>query len=149
LRFVALSIALPAEMAELTQLGYASMLSSWALVNSGRADTNYGFWHPGAAHDGAAAWGFQPQMLGHEWNPACRAIARGPWPVDGQIDRGLTAGVEGAATVVVEDPIFGLLAYGGLLRSADPSIEVVPRDGVGQRLDESQKTPVEIRMTHN
>jgi hypothetical protein len=45
----------------------------------------------------------------------------------------LAAGVEGAATVVVEDPIFGLLAYGGLLRQSGETIEVVPRDGVRQR----------------
>ena len=28
------------------QLGYASYLSSWALMNTGRADTNYGYWFP-------------------------------------------------------------------------------------------------------
>ncbi|MCX5655298.1 MAG: DUF5695 domain-containing protein [Planctomycetota bacterium] len=121
------------EPAELAQLGYASMLSSWALVNSGRPETNYGYWRPGAAHDGAAAWAFLPQKFGREWNPGCQVIARGPWPVDGEIDHGLAAGVEGASTVVVEDPIFGLLAYGGLLRQSGETIGVVPRDGVRQR----------------
>jgi hypothetical protein len=29
------------------QLGYASYLSSWSLMNTGRPDTNYGFWFPG------------------------------------------------------------------------------------------------------
>ena len=38
------------------QLGYASYLSSWSLVNSGRAETNYGFWFPGKENDGAAGW---------------------------------------------------------------------------------------------
>ena len=122
------------EPAELAQLGYASLLSSWALVNSGRPETNYGYWRPGAAqHDGAAAWGFMPQKSGREWNPACQAIHRGPWPVDGEIDHGLAAGVEAAATVVIKDPIFGLIAYGGLLKQSGGMIEVIPRDGVRQQ----------------
>ena len=32
--------------------GYASYLSSWALMNTGRPDTNYGYWFPGPENDG-------------------------------------------------------------------------------------------------
>jgi hypothetical protein len=120
--------------AALVRLGYASMLSSWALVNSGPAEKGYGFWRPGALHDGAAAWAFMPQQFGVEWNPACRGIPRGPWPVDGEIDHGLTAGIEGAATVVADDPIFGLFAFGGQVTLSDGTLRIEPRDGVRQRL---------------
>ena len=36
-----------ARPAPLVRLGYASTLSSWALVNSGTADSHYGYWFPG------------------------------------------------------------------------------------------------------
>jgi hypothetical protein len=122
------------EPAELVRLGYASLLSSWALVNSGTPESNHGFWYPGALHDGAAAWGFMPQKLGDEWNPACRPIPRGPWPVDGEIDHGLTAGIEAAATIVVDDPLFGLFAYGGTLTCEGNEVRVLARDGVRRRI---------------
>ena len=32
-----------------------------------------------------------------------------------------------------EDPLFGLFAYGGLLRETDGGIEVIPRDGLRKR----------------
>jgi hypothetical protein len=38
------------------QLGYASYLSSWCLVNSGLPESNFGFWFPGKENDGAAGW---------------------------------------------------------------------------------------------
>lgn len=113
--------------APLVRLGYAAMLSSWALVNSG-------FWHPGKRHDGAVGWGFMPQKFAADWNPATTGIPRGPWPVDGEIDHGLAAYVETAATVVLDDPLFGLFAFGGELRERADAIEVVPRDGVRRRL---------------
>jgi hypothetical protein len=119
--------------AELLRLGYASMLSSWALVNCGSAESNYGYWRPGQLHDGAAGWGFQPQKMGSEWNPACQNLSRGAWPVDGEIDHGLAAGVEAACTVLVDDPIFGRFAYGGTLYENGSTMEVIPRDGVRQR----------------
>jgi len=120
--------------APLVRLGYASMLSSWALVNAGTPETNYGFWHPGKQHDGAVGWGFMPQKFGRDWNPATKGIPRGAWPVDGEIDHGLTAYVETAATIVLDDPLFGLFAFGGELATKGDIIEVVPRDGVRQRL---------------
>jgi hypothetical protein len=69
-----------------------------------------------------------------EWNPAVQGIPRGPRPVDGEIDRGFTAGVEGMATVVIEDPVFGLMCYGGIVEKIGTALEIVPRDGIRQRL---------------
>ena len=115
------------------RLGYASMLSSWALVNSGDAQSNYGFWTPGVRHDGAMSWGFQPRQVGTEWNPAARDLPRGPWPVCGEADHGLVAGIEAACTVAFADPLFGWIAYGGELREQDGALQIIPRDGVRQR----------------
>jgi len=120
--------------APLARLGYASMLSSWALLNAGPPETNYGYWFPGERHDGAVGWGFMPQKFARDWNPATQGIPRGAWPVDGEIDHGLAAYVETAATIVLDDPLFGPIALGGELRVKDDSIEVIPRDGVRQRL---------------
>ncbi len=120
--------------AELLRLGYASMLSSWALLNAGTPQSNYGFWYPGEQHDGAVGWGFTPQKAADEWNPAVKGNPRGAWPVDGEIDHGLTSYVETAATIVADDPLFGSFAYGGLLERKGDTIRVVPRDGVRRRL---------------
>ena len=49
------------------QLGYASYLSSWALMNTGRADTNYGYWFPGPENDGASGWQFMTAKFGRAW----------------------------------------------------------------------------------
>lgn len=124
---------------EFLSLGYASMLSSWALVNSGDEQSNYGYWFPGKLHDGAVGWGFCPQKTGQEWNKGCwnkedGGVPRGIWPVCGEIDHGLTAGVEAACTVVYEDPIFGLFAYGGILEEKEKHIRIHCRDGVRQRI---------------
>ena len=110
------------------------MLSSWALVNSGDAASNFGFWTPGPFHDGAMSWGFQPRQTGTEWNPATQNLPRGAWPVCGEADHGLVAGIEAASTVLFDDPLFGLIAFGGEVLQTDPSIGIVPRDGVRQRL---------------
>jgi hypothetical protein len=115
------------------RLGYASLLSTWALMNSGDAQSNFGFWTPGPLHDGAMSWGFQPRKIGTEWNPAARDLPRGAWPVCGEADHGLVAGIEAACTVLCNDPLFGLLAYGGELRENGAQMEVIPRDGVRQR----------------
>ncbi len=119
----------------LLRVGYASLLSSWALLNAGTPASGFGYWYPGALHDGAAGWGFTTQKSATEWNPTVRNSPRGAWPVDGEIDHGLAAYVEVAATVVADDPLFGWTAYGGTLeRASRREIRVVPQDGVRQRL---------------
>ncbi|MEI8373431.1 MAG: DUF5695 domain-containing protein [Planctomycetota bacterium] len=115
------------------RLGYASMLSTWALMNTGDAASHFGFWTPGPLHDGAMSWGFQPRHAGTEWNPATRDLSRGAWPVCGEVDHGLVAGMEAACTVLFDDPLFGLLAYGGEVCEDDGGIRIIPRDGVRQR----------------
>jgi hypothetical protein len=113
------------------QLGYASYLSSWSLMNAGRADTNYGFWFPGKENDGATGWQFMTAKFGRAW--IRKDVPRGPWHYDGEIDLGYGAGLRTAATILTRDPLFNWLAYGGTLHIARNEISVVPRDGLRQR----------------
>jgi hypothetical protein len=103
-------------------IGYASYLGSWALVNTGY---DYPWW-PGEENEGAAAWGFEPEKFGPKGS-------RGPWRFDGEIDNGLSGALRTSCTVVVDDPIFGLFAYGGDISRHESSVEVIPKDGLRQR----------------
>jgi hypothetical protein len=113
------------------RLGYAAYLSSWALVNSGTPETNYGFWHPGKENDGAAGSAFVTQAYGSNWFG--KQQPRGPWQYSGEIDLGFTGALRTAAAIVADDPILGLVAYGGQLRKSGAWTEVVPGDGLRRR----------------
>jgi len=121
-----------AEPFDWLQLGYASYLSSWALINSGRPETNYGFWFPGKENDGATGWQFMTAKFGRAW--IRKDVPRGPWNYDGEIDLGYGAGLRIAATVLTDDPIFGWFAYGGTLAAIGNRLSIIPRDGLRQRL---------------
>jgi hypothetical protein len=114
------------------RLGYASYLSSWALLNSGTAESNYGYWYPGENNDGGASGGFEPRPWGRAWL-GNKEMGRGPWWYSGEIDLGFDGALRAAATVVVDDPIFGLLAYGGDIKHEKTFTEVVPKDGLRAR----------------
>ncbi len=120
------------------QLGYASYLSSWCLMNTGRAETNYGFWFPGKENDGAAGWQFMSAKIGSAWMgssyPGGVQVPRGPWHYDGEIDLGFGGALRTSATIVTRDPVFDWFAYGGTLRQNAATVSVVPRDGLRQRL---------------
>lgn len=128
------------------RLGYASYLSSWALVNSGRPETNYGYWYPGEENDGAAAGGFEPLAWARCWNG--KWIPRGAWNYSAEEDVGYCGAVRDAATVVAEDPVFGTVALGGKLEDKGDRVEVIPRDGLRVRLhyvkDERQRLHLEF-----
>lgn len=121
------------------RLGYAAYLASWALVNAGPAATNYGYWFPGPENDGAAGWAFEPGHYGTPWHGL--AQGRGVWSYDGEIDNGLIGALHTAAVVVVADPIFGVVAYGGELTGDETSLYLVPKDGLRQRLHLLDTTP--------
>ena len=120
-----------ARPADWLQLGYASYLSSWALMNTGRPETGYGAWFPGPENDGAAGWQFMTAKFGRAW--IRKDVPRGPWNYDGEIDLGYGGALRTAATILTEDPLFGWLAYGGSLTGRPGGFDVVPRDGVRQR----------------
>jgi hypothetical protein len=116
---------------EYLPLGYASYLSAFALMNTGTAKSNYGFWYPGKANDGATGWAFEPQIHNKNW--INEEQDRGPWFYDGEIDLGYGGALRTAATVVTHDPVFGLIAYGGLVDKKAGQYMVDPKDGVQQR----------------
>jgi hypothetical protein len=121
------------------QLGYASYLSSWSLMNTGRPETNYGFWYPGKENDGAAGWQFMSAKVGSAWMgssyPGGVTVPRGPWYYDGEIDLGFGGALRMAATIVTRDPTFGWFAYGGILTERGDSLAISPRDGIRRRFD--------------
>jgi Family of unknown function (DUF5695) len=119
------------EPAEYLRLGYASSLSSWALVNSGTAESGYGFWWPGKANDGATGGGFNPEPMGNGW--IRKAVPRGAWYYSAEEDVGYCGALRTHATIVTDDPIFGEIAYGGELTRVGNAVEVIPRDGLRTR----------------
>ena len=114
------------------RLGYASYLSSWCLMNTGTADSNYGYWFPGKENDGASGWAITPEKYSGMW--IRQDNGRGSWPYDGEIELGYGAALRTAATIVADDPLFGWFAYGGRLEVTDGEFRVWPQDGLRQRL---------------
>jgi uncharacterized protein DUF5695 len=120
-----------ADPTDYLRLGYASSLSSWALVNSGTAGSGYGYWFPGKANDGATGGGFIPDPIGRAW--IGKEMKRGAWFYSAEEDVGYAGALRSNATIVARDPVFGELAYGGELSRAGRSVRVVPRDGLRVR----------------
>lgn len=118
--------------ADYLRLGYASSLSSWALVNSGTPESNYGFWWPGKENDGAAGGGFNPEPMGTGW--IRKAVPRGAWYYSAEQDVGYCGALRTHATIVTKDPVFGEYAYGGELTRKLDAVSVIPRDGLRTRL---------------
>jgi hypothetical protein len=113
------------------RLGYASILSSWALINTGTPDSNYGYWFPGKANDGGAGGGFEPAPYGQTW--LGQPHHRGSWYYACEIDLGFCGALRAAATVLVDDPIFGRFCFGGDWHQTADSLEIVPKDGLRRR----------------
>lgn len=119
------------EPAEYLRLGYASILSSWALVNSGASARGAGCWFPSASNDGAAGGGFVPEAMGRGW--IGKEMRRGSWHYSAEQDVGFCGALRAHATILTEDPLFGEMAYGGVLERSGKSVRVIPRDGLRVR----------------
>ena len=113
------------------RLGYASSLSSWALVNSGTEASGYGYWFPGKNNDGATGGGFMPEAMGRGW--IGKQMTRGAWYYSAEEDVGYVGALRTHATILTRDPIFGEFAYGGIATRDGSSARVVPRDGLRVR----------------
>jgi hypothetical protein len=113
------------------RLGYASYLSSWALMSSGTEESNYGYWYQGKENDGSAGSAFINSPFGSNW--AGIEQPRGPWPYSGEIELGYGSALRAAATIVAEDPIFGWIAYGGQVNRTGGKLDILPMDGVRRR----------------
>jgi hypothetical protein len=117
--------------AEELRLGYASSLSSWALVNSGPAERGHGYWFPSPNNDGAAGGGFMPEPAGRAW--IGKTVRRGAWHYSAEQDVGYCGALRTHATILARDPVLGEIAYGGVLTRSGASVSVIPRDGLRVR----------------
>jgi len=116
-----------ADPAPYLRLGYASILSSWAVMNTGTPETHYGYWYPGPENDGASGWAITPEKYGPMW--IRKPNRRGAWFYDGEIELGYAGALRAAATILTDDPLFGRIVYGGQLTESG----VIPHDGLRQR----------------
>ncbi len=116
---------------ELLRLAYGSIVSSWALLNSGDEKSNYGWFFPGKEHDGAASGGFEPLPFGMTWLEQPHHF--GAWYYSCEIDLGFCGALRSAASILAEDPVFGRILYGGELEEVDGLIRINCLDGVGRR----------------
>lgn len=127
------------------QLGYASYLSSFALINTGDAESNYGYWFPGKENDGAAGWAFEPMLYANIW--IGKQQLRGPWMYDGEIDLGFGGALRTAATVLVNDKIFGWTTLGGTMKEQSGRWFITPLDGIRQKLYvKDEQTQIAIHL---
>jgi hypothetical protein len=100
-------------------------------MNTGTPESDYGYWFPGKEKDGAMGWAFMESKTGHAW--IRKDIDRGAWFYDGEADLGNGAIFRTAQTVLTDDPLFGWIAYGGVLKTVKKRLLVEPRDGVRAR----------------
>lgn len=127
------------------QLGYASYLSAWSLMNTGTEVSNYGYWAPGKENDGATGWAFMSAKKGRAW--IRKDVERGAWFYDGEQDLGHGSAVRIASTILAEDPLFGWLAYGGSVNREDETFHVIPKDGLRCRfwvVSEDERVGLEL-----
>ena len=97
----------------LLRLAYASILSSWALMNTGTPESNYGYWFPGAANDGGAGGGFEPAAFQlHVAGPA--KPSRIMVLLLRNQPRLLRRAAQRGDTILADDPYFGTM---GIWRS--------------------------------
>ncbi|RYG23331.1 hypothetical protein EON82_14345 [bacterium] len=133
------------EPASYLRLGYQSILSSWALMNTGTAGSNYGYWFPGAANDGGTGGGFEPAAYGKTWLD--QPHGRGSWYYSCETDLGYCGTLRVARTMVVDDPIFGRFCYGGVGQSTGSTYRFVPKDGVRRRVSiRTAKTALDAEL---
>jgi len=113
------------------RLGYASFLCGWSTMNTGTADSDYGFWYPGAENDGGCGGGFEPSPYNTTWLGG-QPMHRGPWYYSAEENLGFCGALRTAATVLADDPLFGRFCYGGTWQQTT-NLQVVPLDGVRRR----------------
>lgn len=115
---------------EMLRLGYGSLLSSYALMNTGTEKSNYGYWFSGKENDGAAGGGFEPLYEGKTWLD--QPHSGGSWYYSCEIDLGFCGGIRGASCIVAEDPLFGLIGYGAKIRKHQGICTVQRTDAAGK-----------------
>ena len=133
---------------EYVRYGYNSILSSWALMNTGEPDSDYGYWYHGEDRDGAAGWAFCVYQHSHPYMMYINT-GRGPWRYDGEIDHGFTGGIHSSGCYLVHDPVFGDVVYGGRVISEPGRWKITPTDGVRRYLAVPGKGRFEMKLENN
>ncbi|WP_159029236.1 DUF5695 domain-containing protein [Streptomyces viridochromogenes] len=122
-----------ADRAVLQRLNYAAKTAAFSTVNSGQISN-----HPD--NIGASAWTYQSE----KGNLGTSGVGGGPdvqllngWRgMTGESDLGLWGALQTlSADVVTDDPVFGTVGYGATVTSGPHSTHVIPRDGLGRRLN--------------
>ena len=72
-----------------------------------------------------------PEPLGRAW--IGKTMTRGAWYYSAEEDVGYCAAIRTHATILARDPVFGDIAYGGLVARKGQTSEVIPRDGLRVR----------------
>jgi hypothetical protein len=62
-----------------------------------------------------------------------KQMPRGAWHYSAEEDVGYCGALRTHATIVATDPVFGEIAYGGLLTREGNAVRVIPRDGLRVR----------------
>ncbi len=113
------------------RLAYGSYLAGWALINSG--------WYSGEEYNiGSSVWYYQgikgtTMDSVNDWEKVL-PVYNGAVAVSGESALGFWAGLSMACSVVTEDEVFGLYAYGADLYESKESVEITPKDGVQKRV---------------
>ena len=97
------------------RLGFAGHINPFGLANTGTPESNYGYWFPGKEKDGAIGQAFISYKFGGMANWGRAQSSRGAWEYDMEGDLGWCAITRTAVTMLVDDPIFGWMVYGGNL----------------------------------
>lgn len=113
------------------RLAYGSYLAGWALINSGYYDDN-----PNNLY--SSVWYYQGRKgetmhSVNSWEQIL-PLYNGGIPTSGESALGFWAALRMASTVVSQDPIFGLYAYGGTVEENSGIYAVIPKDGVRRRV---------------
>lgn len=121
-----------ADPTDYLRLGYASALSAWALMNTGTAESGYGYWFPAKENDGATGGGFMSDAIGRAW--IGKEVRRGAWHYSAEEDVGYVGALRTHATILTKDPVFGDYAYGAISERDGDAMRIIPRDGLRTRL---------------
>ena len=113
------------------RLAYGSYLAGWALINTG-------YYSSEEYNIGSSVWyyqGIKGETMDsvNSWEQIL-PVYNGAVAVSGESPLGFWAGLNMASTVIVNDEIFGLYAYGGAAESAGGKVTVLPKDGVNKRI---------------
>lgn len=113
------------------KLAYGSYMAGWALINSGYYDDN-----PNNLY--SSIWYYQGRKgktmhSVNSWEKIL-PIYNGGLATSGESALGFWAALHMASTVISDDPVFGVYAYGGKVNEAEKGFTIIPNDGVRKRV---------------